>query len=112
MDDFDASGITRGVGTVHMKEAQLQGITPYVLRLAAHYAALGIGRYTPKGYAAFDRIEVRQLAPWTPGPNNSITESMMVLIVEFYSGPERIRYVEMALSPCGFGGESILKEVK
>ena len=95
------------------KESQLQGITPYLLRLASHYAALGIGVYRPKGYAQFDRIEVRQLAPWTPGPvGSSITESMMVLIVEFYQDERRTKYVEFALSPAGFGGDPILQRIK
>lgn len=85
------------------------GITPYFLRLAAHYAALGLGEYHPQGYAQFDRVGVRLAMPWQANPNP--TESMQVLVVEFYSGKEVIRYVEFAMIPAGFGGKPIVSLV-
>lgn len=90
-----------------IREAQLAGVTPYVLRLAAYYAAMGIGSYYPKGYSHFDVVTVRQLMPWHPGEH--FTDSMMVLIVEFFRGDHRERYVEFSLMPAGFGGEPIMK---
>ena len=90
-----------------MKEAQLAGITPYVLRLAAYYAALGVGEYHPRGYAQFDCVTVRELFPWRPGPTP--TESALVLIVEFFHQNHRLRYVEFALTPAGFGGDPVMQ---
>lgn len=90
-------------------EAQLAGISPYVLRLAAHYACLGVGTYLPKGYAQFDRIEVVLKQPWQP--NDHFTESCLVLEVAFYSGCVKQRYVEFSLRPDGFGGIPIVRGV-
>ena len=91
------------------KEAQLAGITPLVLRTAAYYAALGVGTYTPKGYP-FDRIEVRVKQPWQAGA--SITQSCLILVVEFYDANRMMRYVEFALTVAGFSGVPVVKEVK
>lgn len=88
-------------------EAQLAGVTPYVARLAAHYAALGIGTYKPKGYSQFDRVEVRIKMPWQTG--ETLTTSCLIIVVEFYAGEEMQRYVEFALTPSGFSGKPILK---
>lgn len=92
------------------KEAQLAGITPYVLRLAAHYASLGVGTYKPKGYSAFDRVEVRIKMPWQPG--ELLTESCMILVVEFFSFDTLQRYIEFALTPAGFSGKPVVREIK
>lgn len=89
------------------KEQQLQGITPYVLRLASYYACLGVGTYRPRGYAQFDRIEVRVKQPWQPG--ELFTESCLILVVEFFSSDELLRYVEFALTPAGFSGKPIVR---
>lgn len=91
-------------------EQQLAGISPYVLRLAAYYAALGVGTYRPKGYAQFDRIEVRVKMPWQPGA--FFTESCLILEVAFFSSNEMQRYVEFALTPAGFSGIPVVREVK
>jgi len=91
------------------KEQQLAGITPYVLRLAAHYACLGVGTYRPKGYAQFDRVEVIVKQPWQPSP--VFTESCLILEVGFFLGETKLRYVEFSLRPDGFGGLPILKGV-
>lgn len=88
-------------------EAQLIGISPYVLRLAAHYACLGVGTYQPAGYA-FDRVEVTVRMPWQPGETDSM-KSMLVLAVDFFAGTHRQRFVEFALTPAGFGGDHIVK---
>lgn len=92
------------------KEQQLAGITPYVLRLASYYACLGVGTYKPKGYPAFDRVDVKVKMPWQPG--QLFTESCLILAVEFFSFDVLQRYVEFALTPAGFGGQPIMKEVK
>lgn len=93
-----------------MNEVRLAGITPYVLRLAAYYASMGIGTYRPKGYAGFDRVEVRVLLPWKAG--ETLTENALILAVEFYQADERVRYVEFALTPAGFGGKPIVRLVE
>jgi hypothetical protein len=91
------------------KEQQLAGITPYVLRLSAYYAALGVGTYRPKGYAQFDRVEVRVKQPWQPG--QLFTESCLILVVEFFSYDALQRYVEFALTPAGFSGKPVVQLV-
>lgn len=90
-------------------EQHLAGITPYVLRLASYYACLGVGTYHPKGYAQFDRVEVRVKMPWTPG--TLFTESCLILVVEFFSSDEMQRYVEFALTPAGFSGKPVVRGV-
>jgi len=92
------------------KEQHLAGITPYVLRLASYYACLGVGTYRPKGYAQFDRIEVRVKQPWQPG--ELFTESCLILVVEFFSFDTQLRYVEFALTPAGFSGKPIVSKVE
>ena len=92
------------------KEAQLAGISPYVLRLAAHYAALGVGTFRPKGYAQFDRVEVFVKMPWQPGA--FFTESCLILEVAFFLGSDKMRYVEFALSPAGFSGVPVVRSVE
>ena len=92
------------------KEAHRVGITPYFIRLAAHYATLGVGEYRPEGYAQFDRVGVRVALPWKADPQ-SPTNSMLVLVVEFFSGNEVVRYVEFALIPAGFGGKPLVSLV-
>ena len=89
------------------KEQHRQGITPYVLRLAAHYAALGVGTYKPKGYAQFDRVEVVLKQPWQP--SDVFTESCLILEVAFYSGETQQRYVEFAVTPAGFSGRPVVR---
>jgi hypothetical protein len=91
-------------------EAHLAGISPYVLRLAAHYAALGVGTYLPNGYAQFDRVEVSVKLPWQPGA--SFTESCLILEVAFFSLDVCLRYVEFALTPAGFGGRPVISVVE
>jgi hypothetical protein len=92
-----------------MDNAKLSGITPYVLRLAAYYAAMGVGLYAPRGYAWFDEVAVRELMPWTTG--ETPTQSTQILVVEFMHDKRRVRYVEFALTPAGWGGEPIVKLV-
>ena len=89
-----------------MKEAHRVGVTPYLLRLAVYYAAKGLGAYAPDGDALYDGIVVRELMPWKMG--DTLTESCMILSVDFYQGNERVRWVEFALTPAGFGGSPIL----
>ena len=90
-------------------EAQLVGISPYVLRLAAHYACLGVGTYQPAGYS-FDRVEVVLRMPWQPNEEDAM-KSTLVLAVEFYAGRHRQRFVEFTVTPAGFGGDPIVKLV-
>ena len=79
------------------KEAQLAGISPYVLRLAAHYAALGVGSYLPKGYAQFDRVEVFVKMPWQPGA--FFTESCLILEVALMATNDPLTHTRSFLEP-------------
>lgn len=92
-----------------MSESHRVGVTPYVLRLAAHYATLGVGTYNPTGYGQFNRVEVRIAQPWEN--REPMMSSLLVLRVEFYLGAKLVRFVEFALTPEGFGGDAIMKTV-
>lgn len=87
--------------------AQLFGISPHTMRLAAYYACLGIGTYQPQGYG-FDRVEVFERMPWQADAADPM-KSTMILAVEFYAGTHRQRFIEFALTPAGFGGDPIVK---
>lgn len=89
-------------------EAHRAGITPYVVRLAAYYAAMGLGVYVPQGYSWFDKVEVTLEAPWTANPEAPAL-SMQVLRVSFYEGVIRRRYVEFAQTLAGYGGEPLVR---
>ena len=69
-----------------------------MFRLAAYYAALGIGEFYPEGYGNFNKVVVRELMPWNADALTTI------LIVEFFQGSKRERYVEFSLTVAGFGG--------
>jgi hypothetical protein len=92
-----------------MKEAHRAGITPYLLRLAAHYAAKGIGEHKPLD-TVYDKVIVRELMPWQPGEH--FTESCLILSVDFYAHGEKLRFVEFSLRPEGFGGKPIISETR
>ena len=77
-----------------------------VLRQAAYYAMLGVGTYQPAGYA-FDRVEVTEAMPWVA--NDDPLKSMLILSVAFFAGTHRLRFIEFALTPAGFGGDPIVK---
>ena len=94
-----------------MKEAQLQGITPLLLRTAARYAALGVGEYHTNDYRDFNKVLVSVALPWTPNYER-LTESCLVLKVEFLLDGAVKRYVEFRLCVDGFSGEPIMKAVK
>jgi hypothetical protein len=91
-----------------VREAHRAGITPYLLRLAAHYATKGIGEHKPEGDAVYDKIVIRELMPWQPGDH--FTESCLILSVDFYANGKKLRFVEFSLRPEGFGGEPIISE--
>jgi len=90
-------------------EADRVGISAYHLRLAAYYAAQGIGTYHPKGYSWFDRVEVYIESHWTA--DKEPEKSMQVLRVEFYDAHVRLRYIEFGMVLAGFGGVPVLKLV-
>jgi len=90
-------------------EQQLAGITPYILRLASYYACLGVGTYSPVGYAAFDKVVVSVKLPWVA--KEAFSESCLILEVVFFNHDVQLRYVEFALTPAGFAGLPIVKVV-
>jgi hypothetical protein len=93
-----------------MSSISKQGITPLLLRTAARYAALGVGEYETRDYAGFNKVKVAIILPWKPNLDR-ITDSCLVLRVDFFDGDISRRYVEFRLALDGFGGEDILKLV-
>ena len=92
------------------REAQLAGITPLVLRTANHYSMLGVGTYLPKGYASFDRVEVRVKEPFEMD-SSYISHSCSVLVVEFWQGEQLERSVDFVVAVAGFSGRPIMASV-
>jgi len=90
-----------------MDEFKRIGLSKYDLRLGAFYCALGIGTYHPKGYANFDAVVVRELMPWQA--SDDFTRSTLILIVEFFRGPVRCKFIEYRISPTGFGGQPVMQ---
>jgi hypothetical protein len=93
-----------------MKEAHLQGITPILMRTAARYAALGVGEYTTADHRDFNRVVVAIILPWQLNPER-LSESCLVLRVEFFQGDVAKRYAEFRVAFDGFSGEPIMKLV-
>ena len=83
------------------------GITPILLRRAAHYLALGKGTYYPD-HPHFDRVEVSELYEFKQNPQDT-TEWSLGLVVSFFKEGRRTRWVEFGCRTIGAGGDDILR---
>ncbi len=95
------------------KAEQRLGLTPVIKRIAFHYVKLGVGRYTPDGgnHPHYDRIVVRELYEFKENPTVAGEHSGGV-IVEFFKGDRRVRWVEFRCQVVGGGGQPIVRRVK
>lgn len=89
------------------KEDHRIGITPIVIRRAAYYLTLGVGEYYPN-HPHFDRVTVERLYDITPNSDNDM-EWSMGMVVSFWQGPHKTRWIEFGCKTTGAGGDSILK---
>lgn len=93
------------------REAQLAGVTAYVLKLSSYYAHLGVGVYTPKGYSQFDKVTVSVEQPFEVAKNGLLSHSCSILRVSFFANNQLQRYVDFAVAVAGFSGKPVVKEV-
>lgn len=85
------------------------GLTPAFKRIAYYYLKLGFGKYTPRNHPHYDLVVVRELYEfWEPIPN----EHAGGIIVEFYHGKQRVKWVEFRCQAVGGGGQDVIKRVK
>lgn len=91
------------------KEDHRIGITPILIRRAAYYLTLGVGEYFPE-HPHFDRVTVEQLYPVIQHPDNEM-EWSLGMVVSFYEGAHKLRWLEFGCRTTGAGGDPIIKEV-
>lgn len=91
------------------KEDHRIGITPILIRRAAYYLTLGVGEYFPN-HPHFDRVTVEQLYPVVQNPDSEM-EWSLGLVVAFYKGQHKLRWIEFGCRTTGAGGEPIIQEV-
>lgn len=94
------------------KDTTLRGIglTPVLMRTAHYYTKLGLGEYPVPGHSRYDKVVVRDLYafkenPLTPG------EYAGGLVVEFFLGERKVRYVEFRCQVVGGGGAPVARPV-
>lgn len=85
------------------------GLTPMLKRTAFHYLLKGIGEY-PSNLPSYDKVVVRSLYDWQT-PQDEELPSQGGVVVEFWRGGKRIRWVDFGCRVVGGGGEPVLREV-
>ena len=95
--------------TLHKEDHRI-GITPIILRRAAHYLSLGIGVYTPE-HPHYDRVVVEQIYDFMQNPMNE-NEWGLGIRVAFYQGNHCNRWVEFGCRTTGVGGDEIIKKAQ
>lgn len=84
------------------KEDSRLGLTPILKRLAYSFLCKGLGRH-PINHAVYDMVEVSELYPWKPNPEDP-DEYGGGVCVSFFRAGRRIRWVEFAIRYGGGGG--------
>ena len=85
------------------------GLTPTFKRLAYFYLTKGVGAY-PLQHPVYDRVEVSALYDWKRNPamidsDSDNAEHGGGLVVTFYRGTDKIRWVEFGIRCVGGGGD-------
>jgi hypothetical protein len=95
------------------KSERLTGLTPVIKRIAYYYLRLGEGEYTPDGgnHPHYDKIVVRELYDFRENPLVE-GEHAGGMVVEFFKGDRRVRWIDFRCQVTGGGGEVIIKRVK
>jgi hypothetical protein len=87
------------------------GLTPMLKRLAFYYLQRGVGEYTGEPLPAiYTKIVVRSLYDWKT-PSDPELPSQGGVVVEFFRGERRVRWVEFGCRVIGGGGDPIVREV-
>ena len=94
------------------------GLTPTFKRLAYFYLTKGVGSY-PLEHPVYDRVEVSALYDWKKNPvvgdasnanvdNSEHNAHGAGLVVSFYRGFYKVRWVEFGIRCIGGGGDSAI----
>jgi len=86
------------------------GLTPAFKRTAYYYLCVGVGEYKPQGHAHYDRVVVRLLYEMMENPMVA-GEHAGGLVVEFFLGLYRVKFVEFRCQVVGGGGESVAQPI-
>lgn len=86
------------------------GLTPILKRLAYSFLCKGFGRH-PIDHAPYDCVEVSELYPWKPNPEDT-NEYGAGIRVTFFREGQRARLVEFAVRYSGGGGNEEIFVVK
>jgi len=86
------------------------GVTPILIRRAAHYAQLGIGVYYPD-HPHFDCVTVTRLYDVIQNPKEP-AEWAFGLRVDFLKLGAVVRWIEFSGRLVGAGGDDILRKVE
>jgi hypothetical protein len=86
------------------------GLTFVFKHIAQYYLSLGYGVYHPANHPHYDCIVVRELYPFMENPLIE-GECAAGVIVEFFQGSQRVKYVEFRCQVVGGGGESVAQSV-
>ncbi len=92
------------------KEDHRIGITPILLRRAAHYLLLGEGTYLTN-HPHFDKVIVKRIYDLKQSALNDAEWGLGVQ-VSFYQGDHCNRWVEFGCRTVGAGGDEIIKKVE
>ena len=79
------------------------GLTPTFKRLAYFYLTKGVGAYSLE-HPVYDRVEVSTLYDWKQNPAD-VDEHGAGIVVSFYRGLSRVRWVEFGIRCVGGGGD-------
>jgi len=86
------------------------GLTFVFKHIAQYYLSLGYGEYRPENHPFYDRVVVRELYPFMENPLVK-GECAAGVIVEFFQGKQRVKFVEFRCQVVGGGGESVAQSV-
>lgn len=88
------------------------GLTNIIKRFA-YYCVLrhGLGRHKIKDLPPYDEVEIKELYPWMPNPEDP-KEYGGGVSVALYKNGEKVRFVEFAVRFAGGGGYDVIKSVK
>jgi len=85
------------------------GLTPAFKRIAYYYLKLGFGKYTPRNHPHYDVVWVRELYDFREGTGSEYAGG---IVVEFYKGDRKVKWVEFRCQAVGGGGQDVIKRIK
>lgn len=88
------------------------GLTNILKRFAYHcFLTFSPGRHALKDNPYYDEVEIEEIYPWSPNPEND-SEYGAGVSVSFYKNNKKIRFVEFSIRFTGGGGQDIIHLVE